>query len=42
MKYIFFRHLHSESLIGGIKIAFIAGRNLKYSNCEQIGDFSDK
>lgn len=30
-----------ESMVGGTKIAVIAGRNLKYSNCEQIGGFSD-
>lgn len=38
---VFSVQVAEESVIGGIKIAAIAGRNLKYSDCEQIEGFSD-
>lgn len=38
---VFSVRVAEESVIGGIKIAAIAGRNLKYSDCEQIEGFSD-
>lgn len=39
---MFIVQMAEESIIGGIKIAVTAGRNVRYSDCEQIGGFSGK
>lgn len=41
-KCIFIVQVAEESIAGGLKIAGFAGKKFKYSNCEEIGGFSDK